>query len=526
MTAGRPGRASEARTPVVRLRGVAKGYGPVAAVQDVDLDLFPGEVHVVAGENGAGKSTLMKLLAQVEDADTGVIEVAGRPVPTGGGRVRLRSPAHGPRTAQRMGIAMVHQELALAPDLTVAENLFLGREPARAGIIDRREQDRAARRLLDRVGLQVAPRRVVRGLSVAQQQLVEIAKALGVAARVVILDEPTATLNDSEVEHLFTVIDHLRADGIAVLYISHRLEEIFRVATRVTVMRDGRVIATRDVRELDERTLIRMMVGRDVDELYPAPASVPGEVVLQVHGIGLRGRLGPCDLTVRSGEVLGLAGLVGSGRTELLRAVYGALPADQGRIEVDGRVRRIRRPSDGLAAGICYLSEDRKTDGLAVDLPIMQNITMASLPTRFGALRLGEERRRAERRRRELDIRTPSLDRAVRTLSGGNQQKVAVAKLLETRARVILLDEPARGIDVGAKAEMFRLVARLAESGRAVVLVSSYLPELLAMCHRVLVMREGRIAGEVTRPRTGAAASPEFSEETIMSLATGARGAA
>jgi ribose transport system ATP-binding protein len=258
------------------------------------------------------------------------------------------------------------------------------------------------------------------------------------------------------------------------------------------------------------------MVWRDIAQLYPTPDTTPGEVVLRVAGIGRTGRLGPCDFAARAGEVLGIAGLVGSGRTELVRAVYGAYPVDKGRVEVDGVVRRIRRPSDGLLAGICYLSEDRKGDGLAVDLPIAHNITMASLPSFYGVLRLGEERRRAERQRDGLGIRTPSVDRAVRTLSGGNQQKVAVAKLLETKARVLLLDEPARGIDVGAKAEMFRLVAELAEAGKAIVMVSSYLPELLAMCHRLLVMHEGRIAGELVRT------DPRWSEEGVMALATGA----
>jgi ribose transport system ATP-binding protein len=491
--------------PVVRLRGISKRYGPIVAVSEVDLDLHAGEVHVVAGENGAGKSTLMRLLAQIEPPDAGEILLAGSPM-----------PFEGPRSAQRLGIAMVHQELALAPDLTVAENLFLGREPARAGVIARAEQTRRAATLLERVGLRVDPGRVLRGLSVAQQQLVEIAKALGIDARVVIMDEPTATLNDTEVDDLFTVIESLRSAGIAVLYISHRLEEIFRIANRVTVMRDGRVVETREVSALDERTLVRLMVGRDIEQLYPAPESAPGPVVLRVSELARQGRLGPCSFSVRAGEVLGVAGLVGSGRTELVRAVYGAYRVDSGRVEVDGTARRIRGPADGLAAGICYLSEDRKGDGLAVDLPIAHNITMASLPSFYGVLRLSEERRRAERRRTGLGIRTPSVDRAVRTLSGGNQQKVAVAKLLETQARVLLLDEPARGIDVGAKAEMFRLVAELAQAGKAVVMVSSYLPELLAMCHRLLVMHDGRIAGEVAR------SDPRCSEEGVMALATGA----
>jgi ribose transport system ATP-binding protein len=487
---------------VVSMRGITKRYGGVIAVDNVDLDIYPGEVHVVAGENGAGKSTLMKLLAQVETVSAGTVLLEGAAM-----------EFHGPRTAQRLGVAMVHQELALAPDLSVADNVFLGREPGRYGFISVGSQLAATRDLLERAGLRVDPRRLVRGLSVAQQQQVEIAKALAVAAKVLIMDEPTATFTDSEIDELFRVIETLRRDGIAVLYISHRLEEIFRIADRVTVMRDGRIVATRPRADLDQATLVRLMVGRDIDRLYPRPNARAGEVMLRVQGLR-RGSLGPCSFEVRAGEVVGLAGLVGSGRTELARAVYGADRADGGRVEVRGTIRRIGSPSQGIASGIGYLSEDRKRDGLAVGLSVAHNITMARPPVRRGLLRLREERRRAERRRAELDIRTPSVHRAVRELSGGNQQKVAVAKLLETDAEVLLLDEPARGIDVAAKAEMFALVARFAEQGRACVLISSYLPELLAMCDRILVMRAGRIAGELPRTR--------FSEEAVMALATGA----
>ena len=496
--------------PLLRFEAVTKRYGPVVAVDRVDLELLPGEVHVVAGENGAGKSTLMKLLAQVERADDGVIRLAGEALPYGG-----------PRSAQRAGIAMVHQELALAPHLSVAENLFLGREPGRFGVIARQRQRDQSAGLLRRVGLEIEPDRQVGTLSVAQQQLLEIAKALALDTRVVIMDEPTATLNDAEVDDLFAVIDGLRRQGIAVLYISHRLEEIFRVSDRVTVLRDGAVVATRPTSQLDQATLVRLMVGRSLDQLYPEPPGSVGAQLLEVRDLGrqLRGRwlLGPCDLTLRSAEIVGVAGLVGSGRTELMRAIYGAYPTTTGTIEVDGKQHRITSASEALRAGICHLSEDRKGDGLAIDMSVQANITMASLPTWYGLLRRGEERRRAERQRDRLDIRVPSVDRPVRTLSGGNQQKVALGKLLATRARIFLLDEPARGIDVGAKAEMFQLIHELAAAGNAVAMVSSYLPELLGVCSRIVVMREGRIAGELDRS--------QFSEERVMALATGSRAA-
>ncbi len=445
----------------------------------------------------------MKLLSQVERPDGGTIAVAGEPL-----------DFRGPRYAQSRGVAMVHQEFALAPDLGVAENLFLGRESGRLGFIDRRGQARTAGELLRRVGLEVGPERTMASLSVAQQQLVELAKALAIDARVLVMDEPTATLTEREIEELFAVIGDLTSRGIAVVYISHRLDEIFRIADRVTVMRDGRVVATRPVAELDEAELVRLMVGRKIEDLYPKPDVEPGAVVLRVEGLTRRGALSDCSLSVRAGEVVGLAGLMGAGRTELARAVFGADPVDRGRIELDGREIAVGSPSAAIRAGIGYLTEDRKREGLALQLGVDQNVTLASVPTRAGLIDRSRERHRAARRRDQLRIRTPSLRRRVGLLSGGNQQKVVVAKWLETEARVLFFDEPARGIDVGTKAELFALVGRLAEEGRALVLISSYLPELLNLCDRIVVMHEGRIAGEVRRG--------EFSEERVMQLATGA----
>jgi ABC-type sugar transport system ATPase subunit len=410
---------------------------------------------------------------------------------------------------------MVYQEFALAPHLTVAQNLFLGREPGRGGLLDRRGETRRAREMLEQVGLEVDPDRRVASLPVAARQRVEIAKALAIEAKLVILDEPTAVLPEGDIDDLFGVIERLKARGIAILYISHRLEEIFRIGDRVTVLRDGAVVDTRPVAELDHDRLVALMVGREIANLYPKPEVELGDVRLRATGFTRGGTLADCSLEVRAGEIVGLAGIVGAGRTELARAVFGADPVDAGTVELDGETRRIDSPSAAIAAGVGYLTEDRKGNGLALQLGVAPNITLAHLPARGPLLDLGREREIAARRRDQLHIRTPSLSRRVEALSGGNQQKVMVAKWLEASSRVLFFDEPARGIDVGAKAEMFELIGRLAADGRAIVLISSYLPELLNMCDRILVMREGRIAGEVGRA--------DFTEERVMALATGAK---
>ena len=492
----------ETRAPVVRFRNVSKEFPGVLAVDSVDLEIMPGEVHVVAGENGAGKSTLMKLLSQVERPSGGEVEISGEPV-----------EYHGPRYAQTLGVAMVYQEFALASHLSIAENLYMGREPGRFGFVNRRAETQEASGLLERVGLHTDPDRVVMGLTVAEMQRVEIAKALAIDAKVVIMDEPTATLAEKEIEDLFEVIRDLTSQGIAILYISHRLDEIFRIADRVTVMRDGKIVDTLPIDELDEDKLVRLMVGREIGNLYPKTEVEIGDVVLRAEGITRGHVLKDCSFEVRAGEILGFAGLVGAGRTELARAVFGADRIDSGTIELDGRKLHIRGPENAIEVGIGYLTEDRKGEGLALQLGVDQNITLAHLPTSFGLINLAEERRIARRRVDELNIRTPSIRRRVQVLSGGNQQKVVVARWLETRARVLFFDEPARGIDVGAKAEMFSLIEDLAKEGRAIVIISSYLPELLNMCDRILVMHEGEVAGVIPRK--------EFSEERVMALAAG-----
>lgn len=490
--------------PLVQVQGISKRFPGVLAVDDVNLDIYPGEVHVVAGENGAGKSTLMKILSQVERPTKGSVTINGQPV-----------HFNGPRYAQSLGIAMVYQEFALAPHLSIAQNMFLGQEPLRMGLIDRGAEMRRARELLKQVGLSIDPRRLVSGLSVAEQQMVEIAKALAIDARVVIMDEPTATLTGREIEELFMAIQRLTARGIAILYISHRLDEIFRIADRVTVMRDGKVVATLPRDHIDENKLIRLMVGRDLKNLYPKPETTIGDVMLRVEGITRATVLHECSFEVRAGEILGFAGLVGAGRTELARAIFGADRMDAGTLWLNGHQLRIKHPTQAIDQGIGYLTEDRKKNGLALNLGVDQNITLANLPMLGGFLDLGKERRITIRARDQLMIRTPSIRQRVELLSGGTQQKVVVARWLETKARVLFFDEPTRGIDVGAKVEIFELIGKLAQDGRAIIIISSYLPELLNMCDRILVMREGRIVGTVHRE--------QFSEERIIALATGAK---
>jgi ribose transport system ATP-binding protein len=487
---------------VVQIRGVSKRFPGVQALEDVTLDVRPGEIHAVAGENGAGKSTLMKLLSQLERPSDGTIEVDGRPV-------RFRNP----RYAQRLGIAMVHQEFALAPHLTIADNLALGWERTRAGLIVRGSEKQRARELLERVRLDINPARRVSTLSVADQQRVEIAKALAVDAKVVIMDEPTATLTEPEIDDLFELIEKLKADGIAIVYISHRLEEVVRIADRVTVMRDGQVVETLEKGDFDEPRLVSLMVGREIDNLYPKHDCEIGDVVLRADEITRPGILHDCSFEVRAGEILGFAGLIGAGRTELARAVFAADPITDGRIELDGHELKLDSPSEAIAAGIGYLTEDRKGDGLAMQLPVEQNITLARVPGPGVWIDRKRERQAAQRRCEELDIRTPSLRTPVEALSGGTQQKVVVARWLETEARVLFFDEPTRGIDVGAKAELFKLMGELAADGKAIVLISSYLPELTNMCDRIIVLRDGRTVGEMTRN--------EFDEERIMALASG-----
>ncbi|MGW7789197.1 sugar ABC transporter ATP-binding protein [Streptomyces tricolor] len=491
--------------PVLALKGVSKSFGAVRALRDVSLELLPGEVHALAGENGAGKSTLIKTLAGVHRPDAGQVLLDGEPV-----------VFHGPRDARDAGIAVIHQEPTLFPDLSIAENIFMGRRPRRAlGRIDHKATRAATAALIRRLGVDLDPDRPARGLSIADQQIVEIAKALAFDARVLIMDEPTAALTGSEVARLFGVVRTLRDRGAAVLFVSHRLEEIFEIGRRVTTLRDGARIAGAPLAGMTEDDLVRRMVGRDLDELYPKQDVEPGEVVLSVRRLTREGVFTDVSFEVRRGEIVGLAGLVGAGRTEVARAVFGVDRWDAGEVEVAGRRLRGGAPSVAMAAGLALVPEDRRAQGLVMDLSIERNIGLTGLRTtaRAGLMNRGAERSRSLDWAVRLQVKYARIADAVATLSGGNQQKVVLAKWLATGPQVLIVDEPTRGIDVGTKAEVHRLLGALAADGVAVLMISSDLPEILGMADRVLVMHEGRISAEI--PRSAA------TEETVMAAATG-----
>jgi len=483
--------------------GLSKSFPGVRALEAVNFELRPGEVHALLGENGAGKSTLIKILGGAVVPDAGEVRLEGRKMPLGD-----------PLAVRRLGINVVYQELTLVGELTAAENIFLGREQGRP-LLRRRDMARAAHALLDSLGARVAPGVPVRALSVAQQQLVEIARALAHESKAIILDEPSATLSDPEVERLFTVMRGLRARGLGIVYISHRLEEIFAVADRVTVLRDGRTVASAPAAGLDRPQLIRWMVGREVTEEFPPRAPSPGDAVLEVRGLACPPRFSDVSLTVRRGEIVGLAGLVGAGRTSVALALFGALPITRGQVQLERRPVRFRSPADAIAAGLGYVTEDRRRRGLFRMLSSEANITISYLRSiaRLGMLSPRRERPAAALAAKEFDVRAPAgLAQPAGTLSGGNQQKLLLARLLLRPRRLLVLDEPTRGIDVGAKAEIYALMNRLTAQGLGILMISSELPEVLGMSDRVVVMHEGRTAGELSR----AQATPE----RVMELAT------
>ena len=480
---------------LLRARNLSRSFPGVRALDGVHLAIEAGKTHAVMGENGAGKSTLMRILAGLDKPDAGEILFEGRPV-------RLRSP----QTALRLGIAMIHQELLPFPEMTVAENIFIGREPASAlfGWLDKGSMRREAGRLLGLLGAPFSPVMRMKELSVAGMQMVEIAKALAHEARVIIMDEPTSALSDRETEALFRVIGDLQHRGVAVIFISHKLDEVFRLADAVTVLRDGRHVATCPVGEVTREKLIALMVGRELNTVFPPIPSGIGEVVLSVRGLTKAGCYQDIHLEARRGEILGFAGLMGAGRTELVSAVSGLAPADSGEIRVRGRRVRIASPRDGLANGIAMVTEDRKNEGLVLTLSVKQNLTLASLRAccRGGFIDHRVENRVADERIRALGIKTPGRDEQVYHLSGGNQQKVVIGRALLANPDILILDEPTRGIDIGAKAEVYELIVRLASEGKAILLVSSELPEVMALSHRILVMHEGTITAELDPRRT------------------------
>lgn len=484
--------------------GLTKRYPGVLALDDVGIDIRGGEVHAVAGENGAGKSTLMHTLAGASVPDSGVLSLDGV-------EVRFRSP----RDAQSLGIRMIHQELNLVPDMTVAENVLLGDEPSRAGIVDRRRLNARAREVLDRLGQTALPTDVPVGrLSLAARQMTEVAKAVAAEARVVIMDEPTAILAHEETEALFRVIDQLRDAGVAIIYVSHRLDDMARLADRVTVLRDGRVVDSRLASELTRDEIVRLMIGRELAAGYPLPQTAPGDELLRLENVS-SGPVSGASLSLRRGEILGVVGLVGSGRTELARAIAGAAPLMSGRMLLDNRPYAPRSPRDAIDAGIALLPEDRKRQGLVLIAAIRDNVSLASLQplARAGVIDRGRETTAVERWTTALSVRAPSIATAAGQLSGGNQQKVVLARWMLAESRIVLFDEPTRGIDVGAKAEIYALMRRLADDGAALLVISSDLPEALGMSDRVVVMRNGGIAATLSRA--------EATQERVAALMLG-----
>ncbi len=488
--------------PVLEVRGVRKSFLGVEVLHGVDLDVRPGEVHALVGENGAGKSTLMKVVAGVYRPDGGEVLLDGRPV----------SFEH-PVQAQQAGVTTVFQEFNLLPERTVAENVFLGREPRRRGFVDRARMEADTRALLSDLGVaDIAPRTRVGSLSVAQQQVVEIVKALSQDARLISMDEPTAALAAHEVALLYRIVRQLRERGVGVLYVSHRLQEIFDLADRITVLKDGALVRTAPTAEFTPDTLVSAMVGRALSGFFPPRAGTgPGSERLRVSGGGTT-QLDDVDLTVRAGEIVALAGLQGSGRTELAHALFGLDPFTRGEVRIDGEPVRLRSPRAAIRAGVALVSEDRKAEGLALRQPVLANARMVldTVFARSSARRVA----RVSDLLAELELSSRGLDQEVRYLSGGNQQKVVLAKWLVTEPRLIVMDEPTRGIDVGAKRAVYEVMRRLAADGVAILMISSELPEVIGMADRIVVLRDGRVAGELP---AGA------DEEAVMGLATGAR---
>jgi rhamnose transport system ATP-binding protein len=477
---------------LLRLVGISKVFGGVHALERVSFDLRAGEVHALVGENGAGKSTLIKVITGAHRPDAGTLEIHGKPVTD-----------IDPGRARGMGIAAIYQQPALFPDLTVAENIAIGLEPAGPWRRVRWKARRArARMLLERVGAAIDPELDVRRLSMPQQQLVEIARALGAEARILIMDEPTASLSDTEVEQLFVVIRGLKAEGVGVIYISHRLEELPQVADRVTALRDGVLAGTRRMEDVSRGELIRLMMGRELSAVFPKSVVQPGAVVLDVRGLACRAAgIQNVSFTIRAGEVLGLAGLMGAGRTELAGVLFGLTPADRGEIRLHGRRVRIDSPARAVASGIAHVPEDRRRHGVILDLSTAANTTLATLSatSRMGFLDFGRERQVAAQFSRRLGIKTASIEDPVANLSGGNQQKVALARWLAASPAVLILDEPTQGVDVGAKAEIHRIMNELAGQGMAILMISSELPEVLGMSDRIIVMHGGSLVGHFER---------------------------
>ncbi|WP_044501050.1 sugar ABC transporter ATP-binding protein [Nostoc sp. PCC 7107] len=496
-------------TPVLEMQGIAKRFHGVAALQGVNLTIYPGEVHALMGENGAGKSTLMKILAGAYIADEGEIRINGQPV-------KITDPG----TARQAGINLIYQELNVAPNLTVTENMFMGSELQRGQFLDRKTMELEAQQVLDSLGASFTPQTIVGTLAIAEQQQVEIARALKDKSRILVMDEPTAALSDRETERLFEVIRKLRNDGIAIIYISHRMEEIYALADRISVLRDGQYIGSLTREEISPQRLVKMMVGRSMQDFYEHQRQKnPGAVVLEVRNISDGRKIQPASFQLRAGEILGLAGLVGAGRTEVSRLIFGADRKASGEVFLNGKKLEIHSPSDAIAAGIGYVPEDRKDQGLFLEMSSRKNIGLNRLKqdAKGGIVNWVSVNKIAAEAVENFHIRLANLEIRAVDLSGGNQQKLLLARWLAINPRVLMLDEPTRGVDIGAKSEIYRIISDLAAQGVAILMVSSELPEIVGMSDRVLVMREGQLVGELddTPDR-------EITQENIMHYATGA----
>lgn len=492
--------------PILALEGIEKAFPGVKALDNACLNVYPGKVMALMGENGAGKSTLMKVLTGIYNKDAGEVRYQGAPV-----------HFHGPRHSQEAGISIIHQELNLIPELTIAENIFLGREKTNVfGGIKWAEMYREADALLKRLNVKHSSRQLLGELSLGEQQMVEIAKALSFKSQVIIMDEPTDALTDTETESLFNVINELRSEGCGIVYISHRLKEIFEICDDITVLRDGKFIGECRVADTDEDGLIEMMVGRRLDEQYPRIAVKHGTTCLEVKNLTGSG-INDVSFTLDRGEILGISGLMGAGRTELMKVIYGALTRESGDVILDGKIINPISPQDGLANGIAYISEDRKGDGLILGLSVKENMSICALEQLSNGIKIDQQQEviAVEDFIRLFNIKTPTRDQIIGNLSGGNQQKVAIAKGLMTKPKVLILDEPTRGVDVGAKKEIYQLINQFKADGMSIILVSSEMPEVLGMSDRILVMHEGRISGEFT--------PEEANQEKLLACAVGKR---
>lgn len=491
------------KNTILELQNITKTFPGVVALNNVDLDIQEGEVHILVGENGAGKSTLIKILCGIYRPDAGQLTYSGA--------------AYAPQTphdAIQAGIRVVYQEFNLLSYLSVAENIFFDRLPRKFGLVDYRKLYHDTEELLEMVGLDISPRARVEFLGIAQMQLIEIAKALSSASKVLILDEPTATLTAKEIDTLFGIIRKLHRQGVTLIYISHRLQEIFDIGDRITVLRNGEKVGTKSIHDVSIPEIVKMMVGRSMEEEYPFKADItPGEIMFEVKNLQYAGNRHHVSFSVRQGELLGISGLVGSGRTETMRAIFGADPKSAGALFLKGREIRIKSPRDAVNNGICLLTEDRKNQGLILDMPCYVNMTITDLAqvSRWGLLQKTIEQDASGQLVEDLTIKTPSVNQWARNLSGGNQQKVVLAKWLFRNADLLIFDEPTRGIDVGAKYEIYLLLWKLAALGKGMMIISSDLPELLGICHRLLVFSDGKISGELARS--------EFDQERILALA-------